>query len=353
MERKVLFYWLAQLSGWSAYFILSVLLLVNTTDLITTLNLFLYISSSIIISVLISHAIRYAIIKMDLVAGSILRLIIWILGLSLVSAICLEMFQDFFSTQIIRVDFIRDFVPDEEYTFNFSEFIFASFRSLILFLLWTGFYLAFMFIEKARMQEILNLKWDASKNEIELKNLRAQLNPHFLFNSLNSIRALVGLDPETAKTAITGLSILLRSSINLGKQKVVRLEDEMGLVKNYLELEQIRFEERLQVEYDIPTNTTKCEIPPLMVQTMVENAIKHGIAKLIDGGLIKIKAEFNDTILTLSVLNPGKLDLTGASDGIGVSNTIKRLAILYGDAAEFTIKQKGDLVEAKIKITYQ
>ena len=114
-----------------------------------------------------------------------------------------------------------------------------------------GFYLAFIFIEQNRQQEIQRLKLSASEKEIELKNLRAQLNPHFLFNSLNSIRALVGLDPEQAKSAITRLSSLLRHSINLGKQTLVSLEDEIELVKNYLELEKIRFEERLQINYDI------------------------------------------------------------------------------------------------------
>lgn len=353
MERKVLFYWLAQLLGWGAYFVLSVFLLVNAEELILTLNLLLYISSSIVISILISHALRYAILKMDLVSGSIVRLILWTIGLSLVSAVCLEIFQDYFSSQIIYIDFIKDYVPEDVYTFNKNEFIFATFRSLLLFLLWAGVYMAFMFIEKARKQEILNLKWDASKNEIELKNLRAQLNPHFLFNSLNSIRALVGLDPEQATTAITGLSTLLRSSINLGKQKVVRLKDEMELVKSYLELEQIRFEERLKISYKVADNTSNCEIPPLMVQTIVENSIKHGISQLIDGGTITIEAELQGNTLVLAVSNPGKLNVKLADDGIGISNTRKRLSILFGENASFAINQKGDQVEAKIKITYE
>jgi two-component system LytT family sensor kinase len=209
-----------------------------------------------------------------------------------------------------------------------------------------------MFIEKARKQEILNLQWDASKNEIELKNLRAQLNPHFLFNSLNSIRALVEIDPEQSKMAITGLSTLLRSSINLGRKKIVNLEDEMELVKNYLELEKIRFEERLRIDYKIAENSLKCEIPPLMVQTIVENAIKHGIAKLIDGGIIRLESHFDGKSLTISVSNPGKLDQQLASSGIGIKNTKRRLSILFGDKGVFVINQKSDLVEAKIKITY-
>jgi len=352
MERKVLFYWLAQFFGWGAYFVLSVLLLFNTEQLNLTLNLFLYISSSILFSIFVSHLIRYIILRKDLVSGKIMNLIFWVLALSLGSAVILELFQEFFATQLIAVDFIQGFEPDPVYSFNVGEFIFASFRSMLLFLMWTGFYMAFMFIEKARKQEILNLKWDASKNEIELKNLRAQLNPHFLFNSLNSIRALVGLDPEQAKTAITGLSTLLRSSINLGKQKLVKLSDEMDLVKNYLELEQIRFEERLRIDYKIAENSLKCEIPPLMVQTIVENSIKHGISQIIDGGVIVLESVFDGRQLTIAVTNPGKLDRSEVESGIGIANTKKRLEILYGGHASFSINQKGDLVEAKIKITY-
>ena len=352
MERKVLFYWVAQFLGWGAYFVLSVLLLVNTEQLHITLNLILYIFSSILFSIIVSHGLRYVILLKDLVQGAIVQLILWVLVLSLLAAIILELFQEFFSTQLIKDDFIEGFVPDPIYEFNTNEFVFASFRSTLLFLMWAGFYMAFMFIEKARKQEILNLKWDASKNEIELKNLRAQLNPHFLFNSLNSIRALVGLDPDQAKTAITGLSTLLRSSINLGKQKLVKLEDEMELVKNYLELEQIRFEERLKIDYKIAENSSKCEIPPLMVQTIVENSIKHGIAQIIDGGTIKLESQFVNDELTILITNPGKLNRLAIESGIGIVNTQKRLAILYGENSSFAINQKDDLVEAKIKIRY-
>ena len=353
MERKALIYWLAQFLGWGAYFVLSVLLLFNTQQLLLTFNLFTYISSSIFISILISHGLRVVIIKKDLVSGTIPRLILWTLCLSLTAAGLLELAQDYISTRIITVDFIEGFIPEENENFNFNEFIFATFRSLLLFLMWCGFYLAYMFIEKARKQEILNLQWDASKNEIELKNLRAQLNPHFLFNSLNSIRALVEIDPEQSKTAITGLSTLLRSSINLGKKKIVNLEDEMELVKNYLELEKIRFEERLRIDYKIADNSLKCEIPPLMVQTIVENAIKHGISQMIDGGVITLESNFDGNSLTISITNPGKLDQQLANTGIGIKNTQRRLSILFGDKGHFVINQKGDLVDAKIKISYK
>ena len=162
----------------------------------------------------------------------------------------------------------------------------------------------------------------------------------------------MGLDPGQAKSAITLLSNLLRHSINLGKQKLVKFEDEMELVKNYLELEKIRFEERLKVVYHINSNAINCKIPPLMVQTIVENSIKHGIAKSIDGGEIILDAVQTDGQLCIKIINSGKLDLGRVEEGVGVANTKKRLEILFKDNASFSLEQIGDDVVATIKITY-
>ena len=353
MERKSLLYWLAQVAGWGAYFILSVLLLYSTNELFFTLNLAIYIVSSIAISILISHTLRYMIIRRNLVAEPLGSIIQWTLLMSVLAATILEFFQFGLTEFVIAVDFVES-APTQQGSQNIDwpNFLFAVFRSVLLFLLWTGFYLAFIFNEKNRQQEIQRLKLDASANEIELKNLRAQLNPHFLFNSLNSIRALVGLDPEQAKSAITRLSSLLRHSINLGKQKLVSLEDEIELVKNYLELEKIRFEERLQIDYQVDSNTVNCQIPPLMVQTIVENSIKHGISKSIDGGTITLAAKFDNDVLNIVITNPGTLNDSLAENGVGVANTKKRLNILYGEKGSFDIKQQQEDVVATIKIDY-
>lgn len=353
MERKVLFYWLAQIVGWGAYFILSVLLLYSTNELSLTVNLAVYIISSIAVSILISHSIRYLIVRNDLVGKPLVNLIFWTLGLSLLGAIILEFFQFGLTEYVIIVDFIEGAEEATGQGIDWANFSFAVFRSVLLFLLWTGFYLAFIFIENARKQEILKLQLNASAKEIELKNLRAQLNPHFLFNSLNSIRALVGLDPEQAKSAITRLSTLLRHSINLGKQTLVSLEDEIELVKNYLELEKIRFEERLQIDYKISEESLSCQFPPLMLQTIVENSIKHGISKSIDGGKICLESTVSGKVLLLKVTNPGRLNMSLAENGVGIANTNKRLEILFGEAGAFDIRQEGPNVVATIKIEYE
>lgn len=354
MERKVLFYWLAQFIGWGAYYGLSVFLLMQSKDFRFTANLVYYVGSSFLFSVFISHLIRFGILKMNLLNRKLAAQIPLIILMSGVAAFALEFFQYFITTGAIEVDFFVDTGGGGDNSgIAWADFLFGTSRSLILFLLWGGLYFAFIFIEKSRQQEIQNLMWDVSKNEIELKNLRAQLNPHFLFNSLNSIRALVGLDPEQAKTAITRLSTLLRHSINLGKQQLIKLSDELELVKNYLELEKIRFEERLQIRYEIDENTLNCEIPPLMLQTIAENSIKHGISKSIEGGEIKISAKMEGKTLKLEIRNEGKLNDTLAENGVGIANTKKRLELLYGEKASFEIDQEGPEVTARINITYK
>ena len=188
----------------------------------------------------------------------------------------------------------------------------------------------------------------ASNRESELKNLRSQLNPHFLFNSLNSIRALITEEPEKAKVSITTLSNLLRQSLLLGRENTVSLERELELAKNYLELEKIRFEERLNIEWELSPDLTSFEIPPFTLQMMVENAIKHGISNLRDGGLVRVITEEIDGIIKIEVGNSGSLE-TGIDLGVGIENIKQRLALQYGQGAEFTLTEKEGFVHAIMK----
>ena len=129
------------------------------------------------------------------------------------------------------------------------------------------------------------------------------------------------------------------------------LERELNLVKDYLELEYIRFEERLQVEYDIDEDTLDQQVPPMMLQIMVENAIKHGISKHIEGGCIKIISDFNKDHYELIVQNTGRLETNGSPDGFGIASTQNRLRLLYGSKGFFEIKNVNDnMVETKITI---
>jgi LytS/YehU family sensor histidine kinase len=187
---------------------------------------------------------------------------------------------------------------------------------------------------------------------LELKTIKSHINPHFIFNALNSIRALVDENPERARRAITELSNILRSSMQAEKMETVPLKQELDIVKDYLALEHMRFEERLQIEMDIDEDTLNQPIPPMMLQTLVENAIKHGISKQINGGVIRIISDFKENHYELTVQNSGTLNgqVTYTSDGFGIKSTQDRLNLLYQGKAHFKIMNVSGatMVESKI-----
>jgi two-component system LytT family sensor kinase len=187
--------------------------------------------------------------------------------------------------------------------------------------------------------------------ELELKTIKAHINPHFIFNSLNSIRALVDENPERARKAITELSNILRSSMQAEKSETVTLEKELYIVKDYLALENMRFEDRLRIEYKVDEETLNQPVPPMMLQTLVENAIKHGISRQINGGVVRVISEFKNNFHELAVQNTGRLNGKVNGEGFGISSTNDRLSLLYGNKAKFEIRQATPtLVEAKVSI---
>ena len=185
----------------------------------------------------------------------------------------------------------------------------------------------------------------------ELENLRKQLNPHFLFNSLNDIRSLMLSDVMGARDAMLKLSELLRNSIKLGELSQVTLSQELELIDDYLYIEKLRFENRLIVSKSIPESTLSYKIPPISLQLLVENAIKHGIGKYRKGGEIKIVVTQHEGRLILQVLNTGKLNegITSNS-GIGLKNLEKRLSIYYGTQASLSMNGDDEWVVATIQL---
>jgi LytS/YehU family sensor histidine kinase len=216
---------------------------------------------------------------------------------------------------------------------------------------WTLIYYFYHYIEKSRKQQLDTLKLEAMVKELELKTIKSHINPHFIFNALNSIRALIDENPVRARTAITELSNILRSSMQTEKQETVFFEKELDIVKDYLALEHIRFEDRLKVQYEISEDTLTQPIPPMMLQTLVENAIKHGISKQVSGGTVTIISDLKGQYHELVIRNTGRLDEPGNGDGFGLMSTRNRLQLLFGDQANFDIREvNGNTVEAVLHI---
>jgi signal transduction histidine kinase len=220
--------------------------------------------------------------------------------------------------------------------------------TFILIALWLLLYMIWHYLERNRRAEVDRLNLEKTVKELELKTIKSHINPHFIFNSLNSIRALVDENPKRARTAITELSNILRSSLQVEKMETVPLNKELDIVRDYLALEQMRFEERLKVEMDIDEDTLGQRVPPMMLQTLVENAIKHGISKRINGGTIRIISRFNDKDFELIVQNSGNLEKK-SDDGFGFKSTRDRLKFLCNGNAYFKVEEiEGTKVQSKI-----
>jgi len=218
------------------------------------------------------------------------------------------------------------------YLFNWSKYI----------LLWALVYHLFQYWERSLEAEKAKYQLQAIIKENQYQNLKTQLNPHFLFNSLNSIRTLVDIDPTLSKVAITKLSSLLRSSLQMSREKTVTLRQEMQTVEDYLAIERIRFDQRLQVDGKIEERAFTAKLPPMMLQTLVENAVKHGISKNKNGGQISISAMLTQFHLHIEIINTGQYIPDKLDRGFGIENTRERLAILYESHAAFSIENYND-----------
>ena len=188
------------------------------------------------------------------------------------------------------------------------------------------FLLAF---ESARAAERRVLESQVSAREAELRALRAQLHPHFLFNSLNSISSLTGPDPEAARRMCQMLGDFLRMSLGLGARERVALEEELALAERYLAIEQVRFGARLGFEKRVEPETRRCLVPPLLIQPLIENAVKHGVADRVEGGEVKIEVRRRGGALEVTVENPRDPEAPPRrGSGLGLENVRRRLDAL-------------------------
>ncbi len=343
MSRKRL-YWASQLTGWALY--VSLLVILNQLEgFPISIKFVLNLITTFILGVISTHFYRELIIQLDWLRLRIIELIPRIIGASFA----------FSTVYIIIHRIISDLIIDNfGIEFNFLELLQSALSVWVVFMFWSLFYFLFHFIENYRKEEIKNLKWQAMKNEIELNRLKSQLNPHFIFNSMNIIRALVMEDPQKAKDSITRLSNILRSSMLMGRKKVISFSEELQLVKDYLNLEKTRFEERLNLEFTIDESTLDHLVPPMLLQTLVENGIKHGIGKLPEGGTLSVEAkkENGSGALQIEIENSGHYEEnTDGEVGFGLINTKQRLQLLYGNEASFSITNtKQNTVISKIRI---
>lgn len=218
---------------------------------------------------------------------------------------------------------------------------------------WQGIYFFYHVFDRLNRSEIERLRLMTTAKESELRALKSQVNPHFIFNSLNSLRALIEEDPARARQSVTQLANLLRYSLQSSQLETVPFEEELRVVNDYLALEQVRHEDRLRLRLDIAPETLMLPLPPMLLQTLVENAVKYGISQRADGGEIAIIARSEPGRLRLQVTNPGELasisavipvGVSGrkaASTGLGLKNAAERLRLLFGEHATLQLRAES------------
>jgi two-component system sensor histidine kinase AlgZ len=227
------------------------------------------------------------------------------------------------------------FVPPVQYWYHSAVPVLAV-MVLLIFLLSVALHYVLLALESSQRSEVLS-------REAELKALKAQINPHFLFNSLNSISALTSVDPARAREMCVRLSDFLRNSLRLGEHASVPFSEELELTRTYLDVERVRFGQRLRIKQDFEPACNNCEIPPLLVQPLVENAIKHGIATLTEGGEIEFAARRHRDSMRITVENPFDPEAPAArKTGFGLVNVRNRLQARYGAAGKLEIQVDRD-----------
>ncbi len=338
MTNKKNIYWYCQIFGWAFFVIVNSIFLGLSYQ--TTVKDYLFYFLTMPIGIGISHVYRVIIIRQNVLNFKIPVQLFLIILFSIIKAII------FFFMTVGLSKFFGLINTDLSYVYISSSVI----NFTVVFCLWNVIYFGFQYFQNYKRAEINSLRYLAASRESELNNLKAQLNPHFMFNSMNSIRALVDEDPAKAKIAITQLSNILRNTLLMDKGKEIMLKDEINLVKDYLNLEHIRYEERLSYEFKIADDVLNCKIPPFIIQTQVENAIKHGISKLPGNGNIIIEAFKLAEILKIKISNTGKLNHETPLTGVGFKNSIQRLELLYGIDGKIFINELHNFVVVEINI---
>lgn len=218
----------------------------------------------------------------------------------------------------------------------------------VVFLIWTLCYAIAHSQRKFVQFELEKLQLELHVKDAELRALQAQVNPHFFFNSLNTIRALVFQDQHAAAHAISQLAGMMRHSLTAGQAKTVRLADEVKAVEAYLSMEKLRFEERLQFSVQVEASLEDIALPPMILQTLVENAVKHGVERSMTVCEIQLSARRISSGIEIVIANQGRLNTKSESTQVGLQNARKRLSILFGETATCELSEDHNWVKASI-----
>lgn len=326
MNRKHA-YWICQFGGWTAFSVMRITL----SSFFRAVTWERAVSAGLLVGggVLSTHLYRLVAKQRDWAQMSLRQLAPRVVGASLVVALLLHGTMDSIGRYVLELNFYEEI--DSELGFLLVSIV----NGWIVVMLWSLIYFGVHYFWNYRQAEVDKWKLEAQAETARLKALKLQLNPHFFFNSLNSVRALIAEDPDRAQRMVTRLARLLRNTLRMDDVKTVPLEEELSTVRTYLELESVRFEDRLRYEIEADDGALPRPVPFMLVQTLVENGIKHGVARCQEGGVITIEASVKEDDLFIQVTNPGTLETDDG--GTGLANARERLRLLFGEEASLTV----------------
>lgn len=228
------------------------------------------------------------------------------------------------------------------------------FNTAIVLSVWCALWTGRRALQRARHSEMAHLRAEAQRATLEHQALRARLNPHFVFNALNNLRALINEDPARARDMVTHLSSTLRHALVHTDGGWVTLAEEWRVVQDYLAVEAIHYEDRLRVRTDIDPAALSARLPPMALQLLVENAIKHGIAVHPGGGELQVRVQCEGRVLRLEVSNPAALQTTTESHGIGLAYLRAQLGIDAAPSSSsrgtFLLERQGERMLARLEV---
>lgn len=350
LYRKIRLYWILQIFGWGFFFVTftSIGVAIYTFHWKILAGYFI----GALIGLLLTHFSRYFIKRYNWINLPIKHLALYVIAASIFIGAMWAAISTPVSIYVLHLDELKELQKLGGPQLSIiSQILVTIYQFATIIFVWFLLYFSINFFYNFRQSEIEKWKLQAIVREAELQALKSQINPHFIFNSLNNIRSLVMEDPEKARSMITNLSGLLRYSVQFSSKEKVRVEDELEVVENYLKLESIQYEDRLNYKLEINEETLDFKIPPMIIQILVENAIKHGISALPNGGEVNIRTLLEGDDLIVQVLNTGRLKGEVTGTGIGLRNASERLKMLFGKLSTLSIQNyEEDKVMAKFSV---
>lgn len=344
------YFWAAHLAGWSPVIALPPLMSALTAGPALRDTLL-----SVLVTLLATLAClsyRYSYWRGRWGERSILnltgRLLILMLAATLLIVAAMQLFTDVSAEQLLSAQQLSDY---RRFDGGARAAMIAGngFTVFTVTSLWAMFYTAIAQYRHRQKEAWNQLRLKSALKESQLESLVRQINPHFIFNGLNNIRSLIRKDQERAIEMITALSEVLRCSLKHHARATVSLQRELELVDDYIALADLQFGDRLEFRAAVTVNAKRISVPPMCLQTLVENAIKHGIGQRKSGGRITLKVSEQFDYYRLEVYNTGSVSQV-ACGGTGLANLRERLALIYGPGASVALQQEGDEVLARVQL---